>query len=183
MYLHAWLGRFSSGGVEVHDLALVETEDIGRCTRIWAHTHILPGAKIGEDCNICDQVFIEDDVVIGHRVTIKSGVHIWDGVRIEDDVFVGPNVSFTNDRFPRSKRYPDRFLNTTIRRGASIGANSTLLPGISIGEKAMVGAGSVVTRDVPAQAIVAGNPARVIGFVSETGQVRGGSSLDNEKPE
>ncbi|MEO0248197.1 MAG: acyltransferase [candidate division WOR-3 bacterium] len=143
----------------------MESENIGCGTRIWAHTHILPGARIGEDCNICDQVFIENDVVIGNRVTVKSGVHIWDGVRIADDVFVGPNVAFTNDRFPRSKRYPDRFATTVIRRGASIGANATLLPGINIGENAMIGAGSVVTMDVPAGSVVVGNPARVIRYL------------------
>lgn len=145
----------------VHDLALLETEAVGDGTRIWAHAHILPGAAIGRDCNICDQTFIENDVVIGDRVTVKSGVHIWDGARIEDDVFIGPNVAFTNDRFPRSRQYPDQFLNIVIRKGASIGANATLLPGITIGENAMVGAGAVVTRDVPAGTVVVGNPARI----------------------
>jgi acetyltransferase-like isoleucine patch superfamily enzyme len=149
-------------GIMVHDFALLESENIGRGTRIWAHTHILPGAHIGEECNICDQVFIENDVVIGDRVTVKSGVHIWDGVRIEDDVFIGPNVAFTNDRFPRSKHYPEKFLNTIIRKGASIGANATLLPGITIGENSMIGAGAVVTKDVPANAIVVGNPGRIV---------------------
>ena len=157
------------GGVEVHESALLESENVGKGTRIWAHTHILPGARIGEDCNICDQVFIENDVIIGNRVTVKCGVHLWDGVRIEDDVFVGPNVAFTNDRFPRSKHYPKEFLNTVIRRGASIGANATLLPGITIGENAMVGAGAVVTRDVPENAVVVGNPARLIRCLTEIG--------------
>ncbi len=155
------------GGVAIHDLALVETENIGRGTRIWAHTHILPGARIGEDCNICDQVFIENDVVIGERVTIKSGVQIWDGVRVEDDVFIGPNVAFTNDPFPRGKRYPEKFLNIVIRKGASIGANATLLPGITIGENAMIGAGAVVSSDVPANAVVVGNPGRIVRYLSE----------------
>jgi len=149
----------------IHPQAIVETSSIGNQTRIWAFVHILAGAKIGEDCNICDHVFIENDVIIGNRVTVKSGVQLWDGVRIQDDVFVGPNVTFTNDRFPRSKCYPDHFLSTVIGKGASIGANATILPGLQIGERAMVGAGAVVTRDVPLNAIVTGNPARIIGYV------------------
>lgn len=148
-----------------HAQSIVETSMVGDETRIWAFVHILPGAKIGYDCNICDHVFIENDVIIGDRVTIKSGVQLWDGIRIEDDVFVGPNVTFTNDKFPRSKCYPDHFLSTSIGKGASIGANATILPGMQIGERAMVGAGAVVTRDVPANAIVTGNPARIIGYV------------------
>jgi acetyltransferase-like isoleucine patch superfamily enzyme len=152
----------SEGGVMVHDLALLESDHIGEGTRIWAYAHILPGARIGVDCNICDHTFIENDVVIGDRVTIKSGVHIWDGARIEDDVFIGPNVAFTNDRYPKSKQYPKTFLNIVIQKGASIGANATLLPGITIGENAMVGAGAVVTRNVPANALVVGNPARIV---------------------
>jgi UDP-2-acetamido-3-amino-2,3-dideoxy-glucuronate N-acetyltransferase len=120
--------------------------------------HVLPGATIGEDCNICDHTFIENGVSIGNRVTIKSGVQLWDGVTIEDDVFIGPNATFTNDRFPRSKTRPAEYSRTVVKRGASIGANATLLPGISIGERAMVGAGSVVTRSVPPLAIVAGTP-------------------------
>ena len=149
----------------VHDFALLESDDIGEGTRIWAHTHVLPGARIGKDCNICDQTFIENDVVIGDRVTVKSGVHIWDGARIEDDVFIGPNVAFTNDRYPRSKQYPEKFLAITIQKGASIGANATLLPGITIGENAMVGAGAVVAKDVPANGLVVGNPARLVRLV------------------
>jgi acetyltransferase-like isoleucine patch superfamily enzyme len=126
---------------------------------------VLPGARIGSDCNICDGVFVENDVVVGDRVTVKCGVQLWDGLTLEDDVFVGPNATFTNDRFPRSKSYPDRFEKTIIRQGASIGANATILPGIEIGAGAMVGAGSVVTRSVPPNAIVAGNPARITGYV------------------
>ncbi|MEZ5503138.1 MAG: WxcM-like domain-containing protein [Halioglobus sp.] len=141
---------------------------VGGGTRVWAFAHILGGARIGEDCNICDHVFIENDVVVGSRVTIKCGVQLWDGVRLEDDVFIGPNATFTNDKFPRSKQYPEKFLPTRVRRGASIGANATLLPGLTIGAEAVVGAGAVVTSDVPARAIVAGNPARITGYVDTT---------------
>lgn len=144
-----------------HERALVESEDIGANTRIWAHTHVLPGAKIGKDCNICDNVFIENDVIIGDNVTIKCGVQIWDGLRVEDDVFIGPNATFTNDPFPRSKQ-PFTVMQTIIKRGATIGANATVLPNVTIGENAMVGAGSVVTKDVPANTLVAGNPARIL---------------------
>lgn len=143
-----------------HPQAIVESKKIGRKTRIWAFVHILPGARIGEDCNICDYTFIENDVVIGNRVTIKCGVQLWDGITLEDDVFVGPNVTFTNDPFPRSKNHPKTFARTQIQHGASLGANATILPGITIGEKAMVGAGAVVTADVPPHAVVYGNPAR-----------------------
>jgi len=147
-----------------HETALVESRSIGRGTRIWAFTHVLPGAVIGNDCNICDHTFIENDVKVGDRVTIKCGVQLWDGLRIEDDVFIGPNATFTNDPFPRSKRPPTEFARTHIRRGASIGANATVLPGLTIGQNALVGAGAVVTRDVPPLAIVVGNPARIIGY-------------------
>lgn len=148
-------------GYFVHPQALVETDRIGDGTRVWAFVHILSGAIIGSDCNICDHVFIENDVKVGDRVTVKCGVQLWDGVRLEDDVFIGPNATFTNDLFPRSKQ-PFKVLQTVVRRGASIGANATLLPGITIGEKAMVAAGAVVIRDVAAFTLVAGNPARVI---------------------
>jgi UDP-2-acetamido-3-amino-2,3-dideoxy-glucuronate N-acetyltransferase len=149
----------------VHPLALAESSRIGSNTRIWPFSHILPGAVIGGDCNICDHVFIENEVVIGDRVTIKCGVQVWDGVTIEDDVFIGPNVTFTNDAFPRSKRRPPTFAKTFIRRGASISANATILPGLVIGGNAMVGAGAVVTHDVPPNAVVVGNPARVTAYV------------------
>lgn len=149
----------------IHPQAICESTKIGPNTRIWAFTHILPGAVIGRDCNINDGVFIENDVIIGDRVTIKCGVQLWDGLVIEDDVFIGPNATFTNDLFPRSKKYPEKFLKTTIRKGASIGANATILPGLEIGEGSMVGAGSVVTQSVPPYAIVVGNPARIIGYV------------------
>jgi UDP-2-acetamido-3-amino-2,3-dideoxy-glucuronate N-acetyltransferase len=151
----------------IHKNAIMEEgATIGDRTRVWAFVHILPGAVIGEDCNICDGVFIENDVRIGDRVTIKCGVQVWDGITIEDDVFIGPNVTFTNDPFPRSKQYPEKFSKTLVRKGASIGANATLLPGITIGQNVMVGAGAVVTKDVSANAIVVGNPARIKGYVS-----------------
>ncbi len=146
----------------VHPRALVETEHIGKNTRIWANAHILSHAKIGADCNICDLTFVENDVIIGNRVTIKSGVYLWDGLRVEDDVFIGPSVSVTNDLYPRSKHYPEKFKETWIKKGASIGANATLLPGITIGEYAMIGAGAVVTQDIPAHAVVVGNPGKIV---------------------
>ena len=147
-----------------HELALVESNTIGDGTRIWAFSHILPGARIGRDCNICDHTFIENDVTIGDRVTVKCGVQLWDGITIEDDVFIGPNAAFGNDPFPRSKQYPGRFLRTLVKKGASIGANATLIPGVVIGEGAMIGGGAVVTRDVPPNTIVAGNPAQITGY-------------------
>jgi acetyltransferase-like isoleucine patch superfamily enzyme/dTDP-4-dehydrorhamnose 3,5-epimerase-like enzyme len=149
----------------VHDRAICESSSIGANTRIWAFVHVLPKAVIGNECNLCDGVFIENDVVIGDRVTIKSGVQIWDGITIEDDVFIGPNATFTNDRFPRSKIYPQQFARITVHKGASIGANATILPDVEIGAGAMVGAGAVVTRSVPANAIAVGNPARIVGYV------------------
>lgn len=148
-----------------HDKAICESINIGEGTRIWAFAHILPGAAIGADCNICDGVFIENDVTVGNRVTIKCGVQLWDGLTVEDDVFIGPNATFTNDRFPRSKIYPQQFARTIVRKGASIGANATILPGLEIGSGAMVGAGSVITRSVPPNAIAVGNPARIVGYV------------------
>ncbi len=150
----------------IHDKALVEPGAvIGAGTRVWAFVHILPGARIGADCNICDQVFIENDVVIGDRVTIKCGVQVWDGVTIENDCFLGPNATLTNDKAPRSKVYPEEFRRTLLKLGASVGANATLLSGITIGRWAMIGAGAVVTRDVPDFALIMGNPGRVRGFV------------------
>lgn len=149
----------------VHPLADVQTLRIGARTRVWQFVVVLPGATIGEDCNICSHCFVENDVVVGDRVTVKSGVQLWDGLRLEDDVFVGPNVTFTNDRFPRSRNHSAAFQQTVVRRGASIGGGATILPGVEVGEGAMVGAGAVVTRSVPSRAIVVGNPARVIGQV------------------
>lgn len=153
--------------VHVHEQGICESAKVGSGTRIWAFAHVLPGAEIGVDCNICDGVFIENDVVLGDRVTIKSGVQLWDGVRLGNDVFVGPNATFTNDPFPRSKQVPAEFSRTEVHDGASIGANATVLPGVTIGQHAMVGAGAVVTRDVPANATVIGNPAHIVGYVDD----------------
>lgn len=149
----------------VHDQGLCESTSVGDGTRIWAFAHVLPGARIGADCNICDHVFVENDVVVGDRVTVKCGVQLWDGIRLGDDVFVGPNVTFTNDPMPRSKVYPERFTETVVAPEASIGGGAVLLPGVRIGRRAMVGAGAVVTRDVPPNAVVVGNPARIVGYV------------------
>lgn len=154
----------------VHPQGICESESIGEKTRIWAFAHILPKAVIGSECNICDGVFIENDVVVGNRVTIKCGVQLWDGLTVEDDVFIGPNVTFTNDRFPRSRVYPEQFAKTIVRKGASIGANATILPGLEIGAGAMIGAGAVVTRAVPPNAIAVGNPARITGYVGTQSQ-------------
>jgi len=155
----------------IHPKALVDKgASIGARTRIWAFAHILPGAVIGEDCNICDHTFIEGAVLIGNRVTIKCGVYLWDGVNIEDDVFIGPCAVFTNDLRPRSKVYPPEFLKTILRRGCSIGANATVLPGVTIGRWAMAAAGAVITRDVPDFQIVLGNPAHFHSWVCQCGQ-------------
>ncbi|MBX3074065.1 WxcM-like domain-containing protein [Candidatus Obscuribacterales bacterium] len=148
----------------VHEKGICESANVGADTKIWAFAHVLPGAVIGSNCNICDGVFIENDVKLGNNVTIKCGVQIWDGITLEDNVFVGPNATFTNDKRPRSKVYPDEFLRIVVEEGASIGANATILPGIRIGRNAMIGAGAVVTRSVPPNAIVVGNPAKIIGY-------------------
>lgn len=150
----------------VHPQGICESAEVGTGTRIWAFAHVLPGARIGRDCNICDHTFVEGNVVVGDRVTIKSGVQLWSGVRLEDDVFVGPNVTFTNDPYPRSRQYLAAHPETLVRRGASIGANATILPGITIGQNAMIGAGSVVVKSVPPNAVVVGNPARIVRYVS-----------------
>lgn len=151
---------------KIHQLSDVQARNIGRNTRVWQYVVILQDAIIGDDCNICSHSFIENDVVIGNRVTVKCGVRIWDGVTIEDDVFIGPNVTFTNDKFPRSRDYKEP-AKTLVKRNASIGANAAILSGIEIGENAMVAAGAVVTKDVPANAVVAGNPAKVIGEIEQ----------------
>lgn len=150
--------------VTIHPTAEVHTKRIGEGTKIWQSVVLLEGARIGAGVNICAHCFVEDDVSIGDRVTIKSGVYLWNGVTLEDDVFVGPNVTFTNDKYPRSKIYPENFLRTTVAQGASIGGGAVLLPGITIGRGAMVGAGSVVTKSVPPYAIVSGAPARITGY-------------------
>lgn len=151
----------------IHPLADVQSSSIGENTRIWQFVVILSGARIGADCNVCSHCFIENDVLVGDRVTIKNGVQLWDGLRVADDVFIGPNVTFTNDRYPRSREYPDRFAMTVIEAGASIGAGAVILPGLIIGCGAMVGAGAVVTHDVPSKALVLGNPARVVRRLEE----------------
>jgi acetyltransferase-like isoleucine patch superfamily enzyme len=159
----------SNKDVQIHDTADVQTNSIGSGTTIWQQVVILSKAKIGADVNVCAHCFIEDDVVIGDRVTVKSGVYLWNGISLEDDVFVGPNVTFTNDKYPRSKVYPEIFLKTVVEKGASIGGGAVLLPGIRIGQGAMIGAGAVVTKSVPPYAIVSGSPARITGYtVSNT---------------
>lgn len=145
----------------IHKTSDVQSSSIGDHTKIWQFVVVLPNAKIGCEVNICAYCFIENDVLIGNRVTIKSGVHLWDGIRIEDDVFIGPNATFTNDKFPRSKVFPKKFLKTHIEKGASIGAGAVILPGITIGMGAMIGAGAVVTKSVPAYAVVKSPPATI----------------------
>lgn len=152
--------------MKIHPLSDVQSKDIGVRTSIWQYVVVLPEAKIGADCNICSHCFVENDVVIGDRVTIKNGVQVWDGLRIGDDVMVGPNVTFTNDMKPRSKQKFDIMI-TTVNRGASIGANATILPGITIGANAMIGAGAVVISDVPMNAVVVGNPAKIIKYIED----------------
>lgn len=149
----------------IHEISDVQSENIGEGTRVWQYVVILNGAKIGVDCNICAHTLIENDVILGDRVTVKSGVYLWNGLRIEDDVFIGPNVTFSNDLYPKSKIYPESFLMTVVKKGASIGANATILPGITLGQNCLVGAGSVVTRNVPDNAVVAGNPARILRYI------------------
>lgn len=151
--------------VKVHPTADVQSQNIGRDTIIWQFVVVLAQAKIGASCNINCHTFIENDVVIGNRVTVKSGVYLWDGILIEDDVFLGPNVTFTNDKYPKSKIYPGSFQKTIIKKGASIGANATILGGIVIGENALIGAGSVVTKDIPANELWVGNPAKFVRVI------------------
>lgn len=151
----------------IHPLADVDECEIGEGTRIWQFVVLFKGARIGAECNICAHTLIEGDVVIGDRVTVKSGVQIWDGSVIGNDVFIGPNATFSNDPYPRSKQYPAQFKGVSIHDGASIGANATLLPGVTIGKKALIGAGSVVTKDVPPLAVVVGNPAKIVRFIDD----------------
>ncbi len=152
----------NSSAMSIHPSADVQSKQIGEGTRVWQYVVILSGAVIGRDGNICSHCFIENQVVVGDRVTVKCGVQLWDGVTLEDDVFVGPNATFTNDREPRSRNAGATLLPTLVKKGASIGANATILPGLTIGEGAMVGAGAVVTKDVPPRTLVVGNPARVV---------------------
>jgi UDP-2-acetamido-3-amino-2,3-dideoxy-glucuronate N-acetyltransferase len=153
----------------VHPNALVESDNIGAKTRIWAFAHILKNVVIGEDCNLCDYVFVESGVSIGNRVTVKNGISLWEGISIEDDVFLGPNAVFTNDMFPRSKRHSGGLLKTKLNKGASVGANATILCGITLGKYCLIGAGAVVTKSVPDFALVTGNPARFKYWISKTG--------------
>jgi UDP-2-acetamido-3-amino-2,3-dideoxy-glucuronate N-acetyltransferase len=167
-------------GAYYHPAALVESEQIGPGTRVWAFAHVMRGARVGENCNLGDHAFVESGAVIGDNVTIKNNVCVWDGVTLENDVFVGPNVAFTNDRFPRSPRMPqvrERYaqtdhwlLPTVVERGATIGANATVLPGIRLGRYCMVAAGAVVAADVPPFALVVGTPARQIGDICRCGR-------------
>ncbi len=155
--------------VLIHHLAQVATSNIGKGTFVWQYSIILEGAEIGDNCNINCHTFIENDVRIGNNVTVKSGVYLWDGIVIEDNVFVGPNATFTNDKYPRSKSYPASFQKTILKKNCSIGANATVLGGLTIGHYAIVGAGSVVTKDVPDFALVVGNPAIIKGWVDRFG--------------
>lgn len=155
----------------IHPLADVQSHQIGTGTNIWQFCVVLKGARIGNDCNLCAHVLVENDVTIGNRVTIKSGVQIWDGVTIEDDVFLGPNVTFTNDLVPRSKRYPESVAHTLVQKGASIGANATIVAGHTIGAYALVGAGSVITKDIPPYTVWYGNPAIQHGFITKDGTI------------
>ena len=154
----------------IHKLSDVQSSNIGENTNIWQFCVVLKNATIGKNCNINASVLIENDVIIGDNVTIKSGVQIWDGITLEDNVFIGPNVTFTNDFMPRSKQYPKEFLKTTVKKGASIGANSTIVGGVTIGEYAMIGAGSVVTKNIATQELWYGNPATFKGYVCKCGR-------------
>lgn len=151
--------------MKIHNLSDVKSTQIGQNTTIWQFAVIFENAQIGKNCNICAHTLIENDVIIGDNVTVKSGVYIWDGTRIEDNVFIGPCVAFTNDKFPRSKKYCTEYPKVWIKKGASIGANSTILPGITIGANSMIGAGTVVTKDVPDNAVVVGNPGKIVRYL------------------
>jgi UDP-2-acetamido-3-amino-2,3-dideoxy-glucuronate N-acetyltransferase len=157
--------------VFIHEKAMVESENIGKGTRIWAFAHVMRGARIGENCNVGETCFVENEVVIGNKVTIKNGVCVWDKVILEDEVFVGPHAVFTNDYNPRSafKKDPQAFLNTIVKTGATIGANATIVCGVTIGRCAFVGAGALIRSNIPDYAIVVGNPSRQIGFMCACG--------------
>lgn len=153
----------------IHPKAEVYSKEIGIGTKIWQFAIVLEGAKIGNDCNINCHTLIESNAIIGSRVTIKPGVFVWDGITIEDDVMIGPNVTFTNDKWPKSKNSVFHLLATVIKKGSSIGANATILCGIKIGEYALIGAGAVVTKNVPDRALVVGNPAKIVGWMNDNG--------------
>jgi UDP-2-acetamido-3-amino-2,3-dideoxy-glucuronate N-acetyltransferase len=153
----------------IHHLADVQSENIGANTNIWQFSVILPNAIIGDNCNINCHTFIENDVVIGNNVTVKSGVYLWNGLTVEDNVFIGPSVSFINDKYPRSKQYPNTYQRTYLKKNCTIGANATILGEITIGSYSLIGAGSVITKNVPDYAIITGNPGKIVGFVSEKG--------------
>ncbi len=159
-------------GVRVHPKGLCESDDVGAGTRVWAFAHVLPGARVGRDCNICDGAFVEDGAVLGDRVTVKNATLVFSGVTCEDEVFLGPNVLFTNDLRPRAaiRKGPDELVSTMVRRGVSLGAGTVVVCGTEIGEYAFAAAGSVVTRDVPAHSFVAGNPAKHRGWVCVCGE-------------
>ena len=154
----------------IHELSEVKSSNIGTNTNIWQFVIILPNAKIGNNCNICAHTFIENDVVIGNNVTVKCGVYLWDGITIEDNVQIGPNVTFTNDKYPRAKQ-PFKLQRTRISENASVGAGAVILGGITIGESAMIGAGAVVTKDVPPFTLWTGNPATQKGYITREGMV------------
>lgn len=153
--------------MKIHPFSDVHSNKIGNNTSIWQYTIVLEGAKIGDNCNICSHCFIENDVVIGNQVTIKNGVQIWDGTVLEDNVFIGPNVTFTNDKYPKSKNPKRDFPKTLIKFGASIGGGCTILPGITIGENALIGAGTVITQNIPSRAVVVGNPLRILRYLKQ----------------
>jgi UDP-2-acetamido-3-amino-2,3-dideoxy-glucuronate N-acetyltransferase len=161
--------------VFVHERGMCESDEVGARTRIWAFAQVMQGARVGSDCNICGHSFVEGGAVLGDRVTVKNGVQVWDKVTVEDEVFLGPNSTFTNDFNPRAafSKAPDEFLPTLIKRGSTIGANATVVCGVVIGAHAFIGAGGVVIRDVPAHALVVGNPARRTGWVCACGDKLG----------
>ena len=173
--------RYLNRPVNIHPTADVQSKNIGKGTTIWQFVVVLPDAIIGSNCNINSNTFIENEVIIGNNVTLKCGVYLWDGIEVDDDVFIGPNATFINDKYPRSKKYPGKFSHTRISKGASIGANATILAGINIGEYAMIGAGSVVTKDVPPYTLVYGNPAQIKGRVNKNGTIVGKLNYSNKE--
>lgn len=164
----------------IHPLSDVKSTNIGDGTNIWQFCVVLPRAQIGNNCNLCANVFVENDVIIGNNVTIKSGVQLWDGLTIEDDVFIGPNVTFTNDLIPRSKNKNYKLLHTRIKKGASIGANATIIGGIVIGQYSLIGAGSLVTKNVQSNTVWYGNPAEIKGYITNNGIILDSDMKDKE---